>query len=250
MRTIAAAALVVGAAVWAGPARAQADLAVLAASAEQFLSALKVSTAQLSGSGEVKRTAEVQARTGLAATLGAQTQANAVAAARSTYGADTGQGFGVCSTPVALASLKIAENSASKVGAAFGNADHQWLSGGGDAAERAAGLQKLRQTIYCTAEERASTGWCTGPAKGTIPAGDTNAAVFMLKQDLGPEEAATAADYIDVLAPLPSVARSPSTADEQIARSYARRQGAFTTGARDTMFSVVYRGLGGDGADQ
>lgn len=234
----------------ADPARAQSQpaTAAWALAGEQLVSALRVATAQLSTAGQVKAAGEQQSRQSFVGAVNSQAGADRIATARATYGADTGQGYGVCATPVALESRSLAEKSSVDVAAAYAAADRSWLANGGDAVERAAGLQDARKSFYCTDEERAATGWCRPKTQTGIPAGDTNAAVFM-KPDLGPEEAMTAADYIDTAAPLPTVRAQVRDAEDVLARAEARRRGGLMTAARQTMFSVVNAAMGGnDGA--
>lgn len=56
----------------------------------------------------------------------------------------------------------------------------------------------------------------------------------------------TAADYLDVVAPLPTVKPNPRTAEEDAALVQARRQGAIMSGARAGLVGVLVGGMGGD----
>lgn len=70
--------------------------------------------------------------------------------------------------------------------------------------------------------------------------------MFLLNRSYGSEEAVTAADYLDVAAPLPTVKAKASTAEEDARRIEALRQGAMMTAARAAMMGVIKGGLGGD----
>lgn len=230
----------------ASPAAAQVGLATWQASAEQLLSALKVGTKQIGTSKSTTGVTEVKAQEALASSLTSQKLNDAEQKARSKLGQDTGQGWGVCASKYPMQSYATAETSSAKVAKALGEADETWLKSGGDAALRAADLQDARRTFYCTAEERQNLSWCKGTGAGGIPAGDTNAAAFMLRRDAGPEEALTAADYIDTLAPLPTVPAQARNAEEAVHQLEARRKGALLSAARSGMFSVVAGVVGGD----
>ncbi len=131
------------------PARAQSQPATAAW-------ALAGRTARLrfeSGNGpaldgrQVKAAGEQQSRQSFVGAVNSQAGADRIATARATYGADTGQGYGVCATPVALESRSLAEKSSVDVAAAYAAADRTWLANGGDAVERAAGLQDARKEL-------------------------------------------------------------------------------------------------------
>ena len=56
----------------------------------------------------------------------------------------------------------------------------------------------------------------------------------------------TAADYLDVIAPLPTVKANPRTAEDDANLLQARRQGAIMSGARSSLVGVIVGGMGGD----
>lgn len=231
----------------ATPASAQAGLTAWQLSTELLVSAVKVSTKQVDATPDTNRTMESQSRQALAAVLG-QHGVNARAVqAKTAYGASTAQGYGVCASKFGMQSNAIAEKSSAKVAQAVAAADQTWLTSGGDASARAVSLLEARRTFYCTKEERQTLGWCSGSAAASgMPAGDTDAAPFMLRRDLGPEEAMTAGDYIDTVAPLPTVKAQARNGAEAGDRLQARRQAAFMTAARGAFYSVVAGAVGGD----
>jgi hypothetical protein len=81
---------------------------------------------------------------------------------------------------------------------------------------------------------------------GGFGAGDSDASAWLLNRDYGAEEVMTAADYIDVVAPLPTVKPNPSTAEQDAAFVIARRQGAIMSGARAGLVGVLVGGMGGE----
>ena len=94
----------------------------------------------------------------------------------------------------------------------------------------------LRHSFYCTTLEQKRTGWCSTGSAGRqaygYGAGDSDASIFLLNRSYGAEEAVTAADYLDVMAPLPTVKAKVSTGEEDARRIEALRQGAMMTAAR------------------
>lgn len=98
---------------------------------------------------------------------------------------------------------------------------------------------------YCSPSEQ-QTGWCKGAQPGGYGAGDSDAAPWLFNRNYGAEEVMTAADYLDVVAPLPTVKPNPRTAEEDAALVQARRQGAIMSGARAGLVGVLVGGMGGD----
>ncbi|GMA79971.1 hypothetical protein GCM10025880_63880 [Methylorubrum aminovorans] len=90
------------------------------------------------------------------------------------------------------------------------------------------------------------TGWCKGAQPGGYGAGDSDAAPWLFNRNYGAEEVMTAADYLDVVAPLPTVKPNPRTAEEDAALVQARREGAIMSGARAGLVGVLVGGMGGD----
>ena len=151
-----------------------------------------------------------------ASTLVSQDNALRLARAQHRYGYDTGTGYAACD--VALMTSEESDSYASevKVRQAFRAADQRWLNGGGDAGERMGISLDQRRTFYCSPSEQ-ETGWCRGAQPGGFGAGDSDASAWLLNRDYGAEEVMTAADYIDVVAPLPTVKPNPSTAEQDAA---------------------------------
>ncbi len=214
-------------------------------SLQRLMSGMKVSAAQSSAAASQTTTGFKSAAEAAASTIVSQDNALRLAQARHLYGFDTGTGYAACSVNLTVSQERDARASATRVRQVFAEADRRWLTSGGDAAERLGDTLRLRKTFYCTAAEQA-TGWCKGAKPGGVGAGDSDASPWLLNRDYGAEEVMTAADYLDVVAPLPTVNPSPRNAEEDLALIQARRQGAFMSGARAVLVGVITGGMGGD----
>lgn len=214
-------------------------------SLQRLMSGMKVSGAQSSATALQTTNGHKAAAEAAASTLVSQDNALRLARAQHQYGYDTGTGYAACTLALGLSDEGDSYTSATQVRQAFRRADQRWLTGGGNAAERMGATLDQRRTFYCSPSEQA-TGWCTGAKPGGYGAGDSDAAPWLLNRDYGAEEVMTAADYLDVVAPLPSVKPNPTTAEEDAAFVQARRQGAILSGARASLVGVLVGGMGGD----
>ena len=229
----------------ASPAQAQGLFPQWEISLQRLLSGLKVSGAQSSATALQTTNGHKAAAEAAASTLVSQDNALRLARAQHQYGFDTGTGYAACTLALGLSDERDSASSATKVRQAFRQADQRWLTSGGDAAERSGVSLDQRRTFYCSPSEQA-TGWCIGAKPGGFGAGDSDAAPWLLNRDYGAEEVMTAADYLDVVAPLPTVKPNPTTAEEDAALVMARRQGAIMSGARASLVGVLVGGMGGD----
>jgi hypothetical protein len=230
-------------------ARAQTFGADWALSLERLVSGIKVATRQDSASTEQSATTATKAAEANASAITASDSALRIAQAKHAYSYDTGSGYSACGVSLSIADERSADRSATNVRQAFTRADRTWLREGGDGAERLGASLDLRRSFYCTTAEQKRTGWCSNGGDGKAygyGAGDSDASVFLLNRSYGSEEAVTAADYLDVAAPLPTVKAKASTAEEDARRIEALRQGAMMTAARAAMMGVIKGGLGGD----
>jgi hypothetical protein len=229
----------------ASPAQAQGFFPQWEISLQRMISALKVSGAQSSATSLQTTNGHKAAAEAAASTLVSQDNALRLARAQHQYGYDTGTGYAACDVSLAIRQERDSESSATKVRQAFRQADQRWLTSGGDAAERMGVTLDQRRTFYCSPAEQ-ETGWCTGAKPGGFGAGDSDAAPWLLNRDYGAEEVMTAADYLDVVAPLPTVKPNPATAEQDADLVMARRQGAIMSGARASLVGVILGGMGGD----
>lgn len=214
-------------------------------SLQRMLSGMRVSGAQSSTTSQQTTSGFKAAAEAAAATVTSQDNALRLARAQHAYGFDTGTGYAACSLSLGMSQERDAEASATRVRQAFRQADARWLTAGGDAALRSGESLGLRRSLYCSPSEK-ETGWCDGARAGGYGAGDSDAAPWLFNRSYGGEEVMTAADFIDVAAPLPTVRPNSASAEDDLALIRARRQGAIMSGARATLVGVVAGGMGGD----
>ncbi|RVU18418.1 hypothetical protein [Methylobacterium oryzihabitans] len=236
---------VVVAVALASPAQAQGLFPQWEISLQRMISAMKVSGAQSSATALQTTNGHKAAAEAAASTLVSQDNALRLARAQHQYGYDTGTGYAACDVSLAIRQERDSHASAERVRQSFRQADQRWLTSGGDAAERMGITLEQRRTFYCSPSEQA-TGWCSGAKQGGFGAGDSDAAPWLLNRDYGAEEVMTAADYLDVVAPLPTVKPNPTTVEDDAALVMARRYGAIMSGARASLVGVILGGMGGD----
>ena len=214
-------------------------------SLQRALSGMKVSGVQSSATALQTTTGYKASAEAAAATITSQDNAARLARAQHEYGYDTGTGYAACTLARGIVDNTHAYSAASKVRQAYRAADTSWLTTGGDAADRSGGSLHQRRTFYCSPTEQL-TGWCASSGLGGHSAGDSDASPWLLNRNYGGEEVVSAADYLDVVAPLPTVRPNPVTAEDDLALIRARREGAIMSGARATMIGVITGGMGGD----
>jgi hypothetical protein len=229
----------------ASPVQAQGLYPQWEISLQRLLSGMKVSGAQSSATALQTINGHKAAAEAAASTLVSQDNALRLARIQHQYGYDTGTGYAACNVSLVTSEERDSYASADKVRQSFRAADQRWLTNGGDAAERMGDSLDQRRTFYCSPSEQ-ETGWCRGAKPGGFGAGDSDAAPWLLNRDYGAEEVMTAADYLDVVAPLPTVKPNPATAEQDAAFVMARRQGAIMSGARAGLVGVIVGGMGGD----
>ena len=229
----------------ASPTQAQGLFPQWEISLQRLLSGMKVSGAQSSATSLQTTNGHKAAAEAAASALVSQDNALRLARAHHQYGYDTGTGYAACDVALGIGQERDSYASADKIRQSFRQADLRWLTNGGDAAERMGATLEQRRTFYCSPSEQ-ETGWCTGAKPGGFGAGDSDAAPWLLNRDYGAEEVMTAADYLDVAAPLPTVKPNPTTAEDDAALVLARRHGAIMSGARASLVGVILGGMGGD----
>ena len=124
----------------------------------------------------------------------------------------------------------------------------QYLRSGGDAHDHLDMQLEQRQKVYCSAEEHAAD-LCGGSSArneaGGTPAGDTDPSAWMTVRSYGSQKALDGANFIDSVAALPRLHKSPSTArqrNESLAAIHRIRR---LTLARAALADVLARGLEG-----
>nr|WP_281722721.1 hypothetical protein [Nitrosomonas nitrosa] len=227
---------------------AHATITEWALSFERFLGGLKVYDRQVSASEQqtqqvTKKSAEAMANAEMTQEL-----AYKIAETKQRYSYETGQGDSACLTAYSREGLTGVSSSQKRVRQAFSSAESGYISRGGNAADVARNSILKRVGYYCTDVEQAKLGstYCQSDSRSARDAGDSNAAPFLVNRTYGAAEAVAAADYIDVLAPFPTINPNASTASDQINLVKARLRATVTTGARAAMMRVVGTGMGGD----
>lgn len=237
------AAILLGTSVMAAPPASALMIGPWEISLERLVSGFAVAGKQDSAAATQKTNAATTAARAAASSLVAAKQAIRVANAAHEYGFETGTGYSACTVNLQLADERASHDAAAVARTSQQRADDAWLIHGGDAGDRAGASLKLRQSFYCSPAQQQATEWCTGT--GGYGAGDSNAGIFMLNRDYGAEEVMTAADYLDVIAPLPTIRTDTTSAEARARLVEARRRGAILSGARAAAWTVVLDGMGG-----
>jgi hypothetical protein len=230
------------------PSSANATIMEWATSFERFMAGLKTVDRQVSGSNSqtqqvIKKADEAAVNVELA-----QEQAFRVADIKNQYSYETGQGETSCAVVEARSGLSGVDNSEKRMMSAFRASDQQYLANGGNAAATIKNSLLKRIGHYCTDEEREALGptYCQSTVRSERNAGDSNAAPFLVNRNYGGAEVVTAADYIDVLAPLPTIKPDAEVVGDQLELMNARMRGAALSASRSTMMGVAVSGMGGD----
>lgn len=158
----------------------------------------------------------------------------------------SGQGYNVCRAVSSDIMAVDTQSTGDKVRAASKKVDAEWVSKGADASTFIATSLANRKQYYCSQAER-EAGLCTSTASGGFSAGDSDASVWLNFRSYGSEEVATAADFIDVAAPLPTVDTKNNSAQGVLQRIQATRRAALISGARQSLFGIAISGMEGEG---
>lgn len=227
---------------------AHATISEWALSFERLLGGIKVFDRQISGSSQqtqqvIKKTREAAVNTELA-----QEQALRLADIKNRFSYEYGQGESSCTVTDGRSGLSGTDNSQTKMLSAFNKAEQKYLSGGGNAAANMKNSLLKRIGHYCTDVERFAMGeaYCRSGASNERNAGDSNAAPFLVNRNYGSAEVVTAADYIDVLAPYPTVSPEAVSAGTTMNLIDARMRAAALSASRSTMMGIAVSGMGGD----
>lgn len=234
--------------LWASASAAQtfgSAMADLEQSFATLISAVSVNTAQVSATGGQIAMTAMKASEANATALAQFEVRRGLSDAVRTYSVGRDQTNAACG-PVQMRQLAIASAARNEaLGAQLSTADSAFLENNGDAAMVQSTLNRRRAEFYCSQEEfdaglctsLAGVGYNTGPGGG-----DTNASLFMSGGATGAEEVATGFDYIDRVAPLPTVV-SRSGAASAIARMIAQQQAAEASMAREIISGSIMEGL-------
>ncbi|WP_299592524.1 hypothetical protein [uncultured Tateyamaria sp.] len=232
-----------------GPAAGQQQfgqaLGQLEISFQQMMSGLRVKTAQTSASGNQVVTAALKTAEAHASAITQFDVRAGLNEAVSAYAVGRDQTNAACG-PVEM--RQMAHSAAQRnvsLRQMLGQADTAFMDDHGDAASVQATLNRRRSEYYCSEEEFAAglcspfagVGYNTGPG-----AGDTNASVWMNGSAAGAEEIAVGIDYLDRVAPLPTVVPNTGAASA-ISRLIAHGQAAERSMARETISGSIFEGL-------
>jgi hypothetical protein len=135
-----------------------------------------------------------------------------------------------------------------KMLSAYRESDKKYLASGGNAAATIKNSLLKRIGHYCTDQEREALGptYCQSTVRSERNAGDSNAAPFLVNRNYGGAEVVTAGDYIDVLAPLPTITPEAEQIGGQLELMSARVRGAALSASRSAIMRVAVSGMGGD----
>lgn len=211
----------------------------------KLIGGIRIQTAQTAASGNQVAAAALKSAEANATALARVDVRHGVNEAVGKYLVGRDQTRAACA-PVELRKMAhAASDRNSQISSLIAEADQDFMANGGDAAQVQATLNRRRSEFYCSQEEfdaglcssLAGVGYNTGPN-----AGDTNAAVFMNGGATGAEEVATGLDYIDRVAPLPTVVPKTGAASA-ISRIIALRNGAEKSMAREIIGGSMIEGL-------
>jgi len=212
---------------------------------QQLVSGLRITTAQTAASGNQVATAALKSAEANATAIAQFDVRSGLNNAVSAYAVGRDQTSAACG-PVQMRQLAqaTAQRNA-QLGSVLTEADQAFMDNHGDAGMVQATLNRRRAEFYCSQEEfdaglcasLAGVGYNTGPT-----AGDTNASIWMNGGASGAEEVATGIDYIDRVAPLPTVVPKTGAASA-ISRLIAQRQAAERSMAREIIGGAIMEGL-------
>ncbi|MBZ6078929.1 hypothetical protein [Microvirga puerhi] len=211
---------------------------------EKLVSAVKVET---KGSQTASDQQSIAWRKSAEASVSAQVQSDLSAKineARQRQSYDTGQGYNACRVTGSARALARVDETLETVRQKTGLVDDTWIKSGGDLAGRLADSIDNRLTYYCSREEMAA-GICQSERPGGYAAGDSDASVFLARRSYGSEEVLTGADYIDVVAPMPTVNVQAQDLAGRAALLNDRRRAALVSGARQALFGILLSGMEG-----
>lgn len=211
----------------------------------QLMSALKIDTKQNKTSAEqfstsIRKTDEAVVSSAV------QFKKNiAIADAKSAFSYETGQGYKPCMVQEAQADVFDATKNRKNYVNSIKAFDNNWFyRGGGRYSDNVSSIIALRKEVYCSLAEANKFG-CELKQRG-MPAGNSNAAAWLISRDYGAEEAMTGFDFIDTIAPLPSVPdKEKADADAGVAmeKVNAIKSGVMTEAARTVYQNIILDGL-------
>jgi hypothetical protein len=229
----------------ANAAAFESALTQLNAAWQSLMSAISVKTGQVAASSNQVAATAVKSAEANANAIAQVSARLAVADAATAYGLGRDQSNAACAPVLARQMANAAAERNSQIESLVTESDADFLSSNSDAAQVQSELARRRASYYCSEEEYAA-GLCSsfagvGDTTGAA-SGDTNASVFMDGGANGAEEVAVGLDYLDRVAPLPTVPPK-SGAASAIARIISLREAATKSMAREVLSGSIVEGL-------
>lgn len=219
---------------------------------QQLLSSLKIDASQTNTSGQqVLSTAKSSSEAKITSVLQNRVSMK-IAEAKSRYSYETGQGYNACMVTVGISDIAKAKQERVEYARKVGTRDSEWLSeGGGRTEDTLSSIVALRKEVYCSDQEKADLGSYCHTTHNGYDAGNTDASVWLAHRGYGGEEAMTGFDYVDTVAPLPTVPeKSPDSSEKAMERAEAISAGVMRNAARTTLQNIILDGLSGTSATE
>ena len=211
----------------------------------QLMSALKINTNQNKTAFEQFATSMRKSNEAVSSAAVQYKKNIATADAKKNFSYETGQGYKTCMVQEAQSGVYDAAKSRRNYADNVRNFDNNWFdSGGGRYSDNVSSIIALRKDVYCSSGEEKTIG-CNLKQRG-VPAGNSNSAPWLISRDYGAEEAMTGFDFIDTIAPLPTVP-SKEQADKdtsvELDRINAIKAGVGIEAARTVYQNIILDGL-------
>lgn len=215
---------------------------------QRSISAFRITTRQDSLGGEQVSNAGRNAAMGIASVIVEQESALLIRQAVDRFESmHNDQIAGLCAAAETQRSANSAGGGVTNLNAELDDFERRWMERGGDRSDTIIATHAMRRSAFCTQSER-ERGLCLGsPVFGVTPAGDTDAAPFLLRRSYGSSEVDIGSVYVDTVAPFPTISTSADavSVQELVQRADARRQMALVSLARAGLTDVLLRGVQG-----
>lgn len=211
----------------------------------QLMSALKIDTNQNQTASEQFATGVRKSNEAVSSTIIQHKKNIETAIAKENFSYETGQGYKACMVQEAQSDVYEASKSRRSYADDSRTFDNNWFdSGGGRYSDNVSSIIALRKEVYCSSDEAKTIG-CDLKQRG-VPAGNSNSSPWLISRDYGAEEAMTGFDFIDTIAPLPTVpSKEQADTDTSVAmdRMNAIKTGIGTEAARTVYQNIILDGL-------
>lgn len=211
----------------------------------RLMSSLRIKAQQVGSSGRQVAVTSMKSSEAHASAITTVAQRLSVLNGATDYGLGRDQSDVACSVTNMRA---MAAQTGDRVNAlldAANVAEQEWVAQNRSATETQVELTNQRQNYYCPEEEFAAglCGQLAGQSYNTgVGAGDTNASVFMDGNAGGAEEIAVGMDFVDRIAPLPTIVENQNL-ETAVQRVVAIRKSASISMARTLLAGSVFEGI-------